>query len=319
MMINGTLKRPLLSIVGPTAVGKTALALAAASQFGGEIVSADSRQVYIGMDIGTAKPTAQQIQLVPHHLVSILHPGEILTVADFRSRAEEAITEIQSSGMLPVLVGGTGQYVKAVIERWSIPAVPPAYDLRVELESFARIYGPSALHARLKLVDGKAAATLDYRNVRRVVRALEVIQLTGRPFSELKRRDPKYYDVFQIGLTLPRSLLYHRIDRRIDEMITQGLADEVHRLVLSGYGWDLPSMSALGYGEFREFFAGKISLDEVATLIKTHTHAFVRKQYNWFRLSDAAIHWFDAEKATTEEILMAVSAWLNFRSTDGSS
>jgi tRNA dimethylallyltransferase len=221
----------LVVIVGPTAVGKTRLSLRLAQEFGGEIISADSRQVYRGLDIGTAKPTLEERRRVPHHLIDVIAPDEPFTLAQYQELAYDAVADVLARGKLPFLVGGTGQYVKAVVEGWGIPRVPPNEELREELYRQAEIEGEETLHARLREVDPMAAQRIDYRNVRRVVRALEVYLETGRPISELQRKKPPPYRILQIGLTLERQELYRRIDERVDRMVEGGLVEEVRGLV----------------------------------------------------------------------------------------
>jgi len=286
------IQSPLVVIVGPTAVGKTGLALRLAGELGAEIVSADSRQVYRGMDIGTDKPTVEERQRVPHHLVDIADPDEEFTLAQYQSMAYAAIDEVLVRGRVPLLVGGTGLYIKAVVEGWSIPRVRPNEALRAELYREAEVKGGDALHARLRQVDPAAAQKIDPRNVRRVIRALEVYLETGRPISELQRRRPPPYRVLQVGLTMDRAALYQRIDQRIDGMIERGLIEEVRGLVEQGYGYELPAMSGLGYRQIGCYLRGEISLEEAIRLIKRDTRRFVRQQYNWFRLDDEGIRWF---------------------------
>jgi tRNA dimethylallyltransferase len=208
------------------------------------------------------------------------------------------INEIQQRGRLPLLVGGTGQWIWAVVEGWGIPKVPPDFALRAELEAEAEAIGPDAFHAKLAAVDALAAQKLDPRNVRRVIRALEVYQKTGRPISEHQRKQPPPYQIEIIGLTRPREALYERIDARIEAMITAGLVAEVENLTAAGYGWDLPAMSGLGYRQIGQYLREEISLVEAIALIKKETRRFVRQQYNWFRLDDPRIHWFDLEQGT---------------------
>jgi tRNA dimethylallyltransferase len=312
---------PLVVVVGPTGVGKTAVAIRLALALDGEIVSADSRQVYRGMDIGTAKPTPEELRQVRHHLVDFLDPDEALTLAEFQSLAYQAIDQITASGKLPLLVGGTGQYVRAVVEGWGIPRVPPQPALRAELESFADEHGTAALHARLAEVDPDAARAIDYRNVRRVVRALEVYLASGEPISRLQTRTPPPYRILQVGLTRPRESLYSRIDARIDHMLAGGLLEEVKKLVGSGYGWDLPSMSGLGYAQFRDYLGGEVTLEEAVASVKRETRRFVRHQSNWFRRDDPAITWLDLDEVEFDAILSTVRGWLDIPgpATDGSS
>jgi len=301
---------PLVVIVGPTAVGKTAVSLHLAQALEGEVVSADSRLLYRGMDIGTAKPTAEEQARVPHHMIDVAAPDETVGLAEFQEGAYAAVAEVHRRRRLPLLVGGTGQYVRAVVQGWRIPRVPPHPELRAELEAQAEQEGTEHLHARLARLDPAAAARIDHRNVRRVVRALEVCLVTGRPISEQQGRRPPPYRVLQIGLTRERAALYARADRRAEAMIDAGLEDEVRGLLDAGYGWDVPAMSGLGYLQFRPYFAGRATLEEVLEEIKRATHRFIRHQYNWFRLGDPAIRWFDAATTGPQEIEEVVRRWL---------
>ncbi len=297
----------LLAIVGPTASGKTALSLDLAEVLGGEIVSADSRQIYRAMDIGTAKATPAERGRVPHHLLDVVEPDQVLTLAEDQALAYEAIADIDRRGRLPVLVGGTGQYVAAVLEGWRIPEVAPRPDLRAELEDQAAAEGSESLHARLAGLDPAAASRIDHRNVRRVLRALEVCLATGRPISELQSKEPPPYNVVQIGVTRPRSVLYERIDCRVDAMVAAGLVEEVRGLVAAGYGWDLPAMTGLGYRQIGQYLRGEVTLDEAVALIKKGTRRFVHQQYNWFRLSDPRIRWIDPAETSPEQLLASLS------------
>ena len=291
---------PLLTIVGPTASGKTALSLRLACDLQGEIISADSRQIYRGLDIGTAKPTPEEQALAPHHLLDVVEPDEVLTLAEFQERAWAAMDEIHGQEHLPLLVGGTGQWVKAVIEGWGLPRVPPDPELRAELEAQALQVGPEAFHARLAAIDPASAGKINPRNVRRVIRALEVYHKTGVPISQLQQKTAPPYQVLQIGLTLPWELLYERIDRRIEAMMNEGLLAEVQGLVEAGYGWDKPALSSLGYRQFEPYFRGEITLEEAVASIKKETRRFVRQQYNWFRRDDPQIHWVDVRSLPAE-------------------
>lgn len=297
----------LIAIVGPTAAGKTALSLALAERLGGEVVSADSRQIYRGMDIGTAKATPEERARVPHHLIDVVDPDEVLTLAEYQALATRAIEDIAARGKTPLLVGGTGQYVAAVLEGWRIPEVAPQPELRAGLEAEAAAQGAAALHDRLAGLDPAAAAKIDYRNVRRVIRALEVCLTTGRPISELQGKEPPPYRVTRIGVTRERAALYERIDRRVDAMMDAGLVDEVRGLVARGYGWDLPAMSGLGYRQIGQYLSGEATLDEAVALIKKGTRRFTQQQYNWFRLDDPAIRWVDGGEARVEELAGAAA------------
>lgn len=300
----------LLVIVGPTAVGKTSLSLRLARQFDGEVISADSRQIYRGMDIGTAKATPAERAQVPHHLIDVVEPDGELTLAHYQRMASAAIAGVAARGRLPMLVGGTGLYVRAVTEGWTVPEVPPDPTLRARLESEAAERGAEALHARLAQVDPLAAQRIDARNVRRVIRALEVHAALGQPISALQHKVAPDYALLRVGLTMPREALYARIDARVERMLADGLVDEVRALVARGHGYDLPAMSALGYQQIGQYLRGEIRMEEAVALIKRHTRRFVRQQYNWFRLSDASIYWHDVLTGDESQLLDRVRAFV---------
>ncbi len=283
----------LVVLVGPTGAGKTGLAIRLAQRHGGEIVSADSRQVYRYMSIGTAKPTLAEQQAARHHLIDIVDPDESFTLADYQVAANAAISDIQSRGRLPLLVGGTGLYVRAVTEGLNVPPVPPNEPLRAELSDQLRRLGLDWLVGEVRQVDAVTAGR-EAANPRRLIRALEVHQYTGRPLSELQTRTPPAYEQVWLGLTAERQELYRRVDDRVDAMIAAGLVDEVRRLVEMGFGWQLPAMSTLGYRQIGEHLRGECDLPTAVQRIKHATHAFVRHQYNWFRLSDPRIRWLQA-------------------------
>lgn len=287
------MSNPLIAVVGPTAIGKSGLAIELAQKLSGEIVNADSRQIYRYMDIGTAKPTVKEQSTVPHHLFDIVNPDEEFSLALYRDLATKSISDIHEKGNLPIVVGGSGQYVWAVLEGWTIPEVPPNLQLRQKLESRAEHEGSDALYLELKTLDPEAATKIDSRNIRRVIRALEVCHSTGEQFSELRKRNPPDYDMQILGLTTDRTRLYDRIDSRVDIMIEQGFIEEVRGLLERGYSLDIPAMSSLGYREIGRFINGKIGLPEARQQIKFITHKFARHQYSWFRLSDPRIQWFD--------------------------
>jgi tRNA dimethylallyltransferase len=264
-------------------VGKTALAVALAARVGGEIVSADSRQIYRHMDIGTAKPTPAELATAPHHLIDIRDPDEEFSLAAYQELALAAIAEIAARGRVPLLVGGTGQYLAALLEGWQIPRVPPQPELRAALEREAAELGPAALHERLAALDPAAAAQIPPTNVRRVIRALEVHAVTGEPISAQQTRVPPPFEVRTIYLTRPRDALYARADARIETMLAEGLLDEVAALVARGYGWELPSMSSLGYPQLRPYLEGAASLAACVERLRFDTHSFIRRQGSWFR------------------------------------
>ena len=290
-------EQPLIAIVGPTATGKTALALALADRLAElarfEVISADSRQIYRRLDIATAKPTPEQLAALPHHLIDVVDPDQPYTLADYQRDATAAIHTVHEGGAVPLLVGGTGLYVRAVVDGLAIPAVAPDPVLRAELEAEAAVHGVDALFRRLLQLDPVAAGRIDRANPRRLVRALEVCLTTGRPFSEQQRATPPGYRVLMLGLNMERQALYARADRRIDAMMESGLLDEARTLVRAGYGWSLPAMSSLGYRELGAYLRGEMSLPDAVARFKLDTHAYIRRQLSWFR-ADARIHWLDA-------------------------
>jgi tRNA dimethylallyltransferase len=295
-------KPSLILIVGPTAVGKTEIAIQLAERIHGEIVSADSRLFYRGMDIGTAKPTRQEQARVRHHLIDIANPDEILSLAGFQQKAREAIVDIQSRGKLPLLVGGTGQYVRAVTEGWNPPEVKPDEKLRAELEKEHEEKGKDFLYEKLKLLDPEAAERIDARNVRRTIRALEVILTTGKKFSKQRGQSESPYQLIMIGLTRLRPELYARIDARIESMFANGLLDEVRSLLAKGYSPNLPTMSAIGYRECVSVIEGKLSVEQAKVEMRRATRIFVRRQSNWFKESDPKINWFAVKDDVFNEI-----------------
>lgn len=303
-------KPSLVVILGSTAVGKTALAIDLAKRLNGEIISADSRLFYQGMDIGTAKPTLEERHRVPHHLMDGTTPDQPWSLAVFQREAQRLILDISRRGCLPFLVGGTGQYIQAVTQAWDIPKVLPDSRLRHALEAWAAEISPSGLHARLSLLDPQAASQMDPQNLRRTIRALEVILTTGKRFSDQSQRGASPYRLFQIGLKLPRQELYARIDDRISSMLRLGLIDEVKTLLAQGYAPDLPPFSAIGYREIIAYLQGKVSLDEAIMLMKRQSRVFVRRQANWFKETDPAIHWFNAGVLPVDEIEHLLRQWL---------
>lgn len=280
----------VLFIIGQTAVGKSALAMAAAHAYGGEIISADSRQIYRHMDIGTAKPSAADMRAVRHHLIDVAEPTDWYSLAMFRADATAAIEDCLRRGVLPIVAGGTGQYLAALLEGWTVPELPPNEPLRAELEAFAASNGHDALHARLAAVDPAAAASIHATNIRRTIRALEVFLGTGSRFSELPQRAPLTFDPTVLWLQMPTSELYARIDERVDTMMAAGLLDEVERLVACGYDWSLPAMSGIGYREFQPFLAGECTLAAAVERVKFDTHTFARRQSTWFRRFTTITH-----------------------------
>jgi tRNA dimethylallyltransferase len=284
----------LVAIVGATATGKTSLAVALARRLHGEVINADSRQVYRGMDIGTAKPTPAEQAAARHWLIDVLDPDQPLTLALFLDLARAALDDVWSRGLLPIVVGGTGQYVWALLEDWHVPRLPPDPRLRAELQERAAREGPAALLEELRRIDPVAASSVDPNNARRIIRAIEVTRATGRPFSEWRRKGQPAFGATLLGLRLDRPELYRRIDARVDGMLAAGLVDEVRRLQAAGYGCELPSMASIGYREVCAYLRGACSLGEAVARIKTETHRLARMQHAWFRPADARITWLDA-------------------------
>lgn len=303
---------PLVVLLGPTAAGKTGLALQLAETFGGEIIGADSRQIYRGLDIGSAKPTPPQQARAPHHLIDVVEPDETLSLAEYLSLAQAAIAETAARGHLPLLVGGTGQYLTALTEGWNVPRVPPDAALRAELEDFARQHGVDALYARLLAADPAAGSFVDGRNMRRVIRALEVTTLTGQPFSAQRQHSPPPYDMLQFGLSLEREDLYARADQRLEQMMAAGFLEEVRGLLDRGFDRHLPSMSALGYRQLGAHLLDGLPLAGALEQTRFATHDFIRRQYTWFRGHDRGIDWLNASSAP-DLPAQKIARWLDER------
>ncbi len=300
----------LIAIVGPTGVGKSRLALKLAQTFDGEIVSADSRQVYRHMDVATAKPSREELALVPHHLVDIVNPDESFSLAQYQELAYRAIDDIQQRQKLPIFVGGSGLYVWSVVEDWGVPRVPPDPDFRRRLEARAAAGGGDELYCELERIDPVAAGRIDKRNVRRVIRALEIRRGTKPSVRQPQPKRAPPYNTLLIGLTADRAELYRRIDLRVDKMIEQGLVQEMKRLTDMGYGLDLPAMSGIGYRQIGMFLGGDLTLEAATEQIKFESHRFVRHQYNWFGLKDDRIQWFDITGEAGSEITALVEKFI---------
>ena len=300
----------LIAIVGPTAVGKSKLALELAADFEAEIVNADSRQVYRYMDIGTNKPTREEQRLVPHHLIDVVNPDDDFTLAGYLQGAYRAIADIQQRGKLPLLVGGSGLYVWSLLEGWIIPGVPPDRKLRQELEATAEELGGDILYQRLCEIDPAGAAKIDPRNIRRLIRALEIYQSSGQLPSAVRRKRAPDFSTLIIGLTIERSKLYGRIDSRVDRMMEEGLVKEVTGLMQRGYSLSLPSMSGIGYKQVGDFLSGRMSLSGVVEKIKYETHRLARRQCAWFRPEDARIRWLDATLSQSKAAKDLITSFL---------
>ncbi len=312
-MHNFNVEKPLIVLVGPTAVGKTAASIKIAQALNAEIISADSRYFYRKMDIGTAKPDFQEMNGVKHHLVNVADPDETWSLAAFKDEALQIIENLHQQNRIPLIVGGTGQYITAVMQAWQMPELPPVPMVREGLERISESQGKKYLHDILAGIDPDAAGFIDYRNVRRTIRALEVIFMTGKKFSDQRKIASSPFSRKIIGLKRERTDLYQRIDQRIEKMIEDGLIDEVKNLLDLNYDRKLPSMSAIGYREIAAYLEGEIDLEEAIRLIKRQTRIYVRRQANWFKETDPEIKWFDAETVTTEEIVKYINqdqGWL---------
>jgi len=302
----GYLSLALLCILGPTAVGKTELALRIATRIGGEIVSVDSRQVYRYMDIGTAKPTPEQLRLVPHHMIDCITPDEPFSAADYQRGADEAIHQIRQRGNVPMLVGGSGLYFRSIVDGlFDGPQADTAFRQRLRQE--AEELGIQHLYNRLRAIDSKAAENIHHNDLMRIIRALEVYERSGERISDLQQqweRAEVRYKFIAFGLTRPRDELYQRIEARVDRMMAEGLLDEVRSL--SKYSRDLPSMNCLGYKELLGYLDGQYDLDEAVRLIKRNTRRFAKRQLTWFR-KDKRINWIDLSTCPSPEDVVVTS------------
>ena len=298
---------PVVAVVGPTATGKTALSVALAQRFGGEVVNADSMQLYRGMDIGTAKPTAAERQGVPHHLLDLWHVREPASVAEYRLRARAVVDRLRADGVVPLLVGGSGLYVRAVLDELDFPGTDPG--LRSRLAEELAAVGPAALHDRLAALDPAAAAAILPSNGRRVVRALEVIELTGRPFTARLPEPRPHYPAVTIGLDRAPAELDDRVARRVDAMWAAGFVDEVAQLDAEGLREGPTASRALGYAQVLQQLDGTLRPAEARERTVSTTRRFVRRQRSWFR-RDAATTWFDAARP---DLVDAVGALIGDR------
>ena len=284
---------PIVAIVGPTGVGKTYLSLQIARRFNVEVVSVDSRQIYRHLDIGTAKPTIEDRLVAFHHLIDIADPKDDFSLATYLKMARSVIEEIHGRGAIPLLVGGTGQYFRALVENWQVPTVPPDWAFREKMGKFLLDQGVEALYDKLKLIDPMSARIIDPKNSRRVIRALEVYEHTGTSFSELRTMSDPSYTALVVGVTTNREKLNLWIDSRVDNMIDLGWVREVRNLLDLGINRQHSSMSSVGYRELIDYLDGSIELSEAIQNIKTKTRRFARTQYGWFSLSNPSIEWVE--------------------------
>jgi tRNA dimethylallyltransferase len=302
-MTNNELK-PLVILVGPTAVGKTAASIGLAKALNGEIISGDSMQIFKGLDIGTAKITKEEMQGVPHHLIDIKEPWETFSVAEFKRLADEAIADIHDRGKMPIIVGGTGFYINSVLYEYHFGEADTDEAYRAELEQYAETYGNEALWNILQEKDPDSAAKLHSNDTKRVIRALEVLHVTGIPASERQSTVDKQtmrYNAVYIALNMPREVLYDRINRRVDIMIQDGLEAEVRTALANGVAQDALSMTSIGYRQMIEYFNEEISFDRAVELIKRDTRHFAKRQLTWFR-HDPNIQWVDKWGKTDEQV-----------------
>ena len=307
-----TQSRQPIAIVGPTATGKTDAALELAERIGGEIVNADSVQVYRGLDIGAAKPDQEAQARVRFHLLNVADPNQQFTVSDWKTQAEAAIEDIFRRGRQPIVCGGTGLYIRALVEDWSLAATPGDPQARQELEAERRSQGIETLYARLQTVDPETAARLHPNDALRIIRALEVYQVTNTPLSIYQAEDRltrPHRPIRRFGLTLPRELLYERIEKRVDTMIAAGFIEEVRQLILRGYTPDLSAMNSLGYKEICAYLMGKTGLEAAIEEIKFNTRRFAKRQLTWFR-ADKQLKWMDVAGQTAAEVAAVIQSEL---------
>lgn len=286
-------KPKVLVLVGPTASGKTALGVALAKKLGGEIISADSMQIYKYMNIGTAKVTLEEMQGIPHHLVDCVLPNEEFSVASFKAAALDAIETILANGKLPIILGGTGLYINSLTLPWDFQKKDCDEEIRWRLTAEAEILGRDALYERLKSVDPVTAEIVHPNNLNRVIRALEIYELTGKPksyFDEETKKQDVPYDYVMLGLDWEREILYGRINHRVDLMIEDGLIDETKMLIDRGYDWSLTALKAIGYKELKPYLEGQSSLEDAVTILKRDSRHYAKRQMTWFR-KDERIHW----------------------------
>ena len=301
----------MIAIVGPTASGKTQLALDIAKRFDVEVVSADSRQVYRGMDIGTAKPSKENQGQVKHHLLDTVYPDEEYNLFLFLKQARVAIHDIRSRGKIPLIVGGTGQYFWGLINGCQTPEAPPNEGVRSRLRRIVDTQGPNTIWQLLRDIDPESATSIHPNNVRRVIRALEIYQHTGIPMSQVNQKRAATETTLIIGITQDRNILYEKIDARVDMMINMGWIEEVKLLMDQGYDSGLPSMSGLGYKEIASHIINGESIEEVIKDIKYSTHHFAKSQGSWFKINDDRINWINATKPSMlDDALDLISQFL---------
>lgn len=288
----------IIVILGPTATGKTEQSINIAQHLQSEIINADSRQIYTMMDIGTAKPSQHQLDEVPHHLVSIRRPDHNFNVNEYKELCKKAVTDIIGRDKIPIICGGSGQYIYSIIKNWTFGQVPPNKAFRAQMYQFVEDFGTTELHDKLKTLDPIKANSIDYRNIPRVIRALEIASHPPDP----KFTNDTFFEDFKfitLGLTTDRSRLYHNIDIRVETMIKDGLLGEVQFLLDEGFPASTRAFNSPGYREIISHLQHQIGLEEALSKTKTRTHTLARKQYNWFKLDDPLINWFDSSDPDT--------------------
>lgn len=297
--------KDLVIIVGPTAVGKTDSSIQIAKRLNGEIISADSMQIYRQMDIGTAKIREDEMDGVRHHMIDIVDPCDEFSVSDFQERAYRCIEDISSRGKLPIVVGGTGLYINSLVYKLDFSETHSDQSIRDIFYRYAEVYGNEYIHDRLRVVDPETAKKLSINDTKRIVRALEVYQLTGSPMSEYNKNFREENDNFNLafmGLTMDRQILYDRINTRVDKMIEEGLIDEVKNLLDNGYTSNCTSMKAIGYKEVIDYIEGELSYEDMISILKRNSRRFAKRQLTWFR-RDRRIEWFYKDQYNQNELI----------------
>jgi tRNA dimethylallyltransferase len=313
--VNNLSKSGLLAVVGATATGKTAVGVELARVLNGEVVNADSRLFYRGMDVATAKPSETEMRGVPHHLFDILNPDEQFSLAEYLARARAVVNEIHDRGKLPVLVGGSGQYIWALIEGWEVPEIEPDPALRADLEKRLLEEGVHSLANELTSIAPGVAAETDLLNPRRVVRAIERVRSNSSTPTRKKSEEPPY-DTMLIGLTVERSALHQRVVDRLDTMLENGWQREVKSLLSDGHSAEDRAMSGIGYRQMTRHLSGSINLEEAVRQTAVATNRLIRHQNTWFKRDDPRIHWFDMTGDTREQVKKIVETAKAWRSTD---
>ena len=311
--MSNTSKPRIVVIVGATATGKTLLSVELAQAFDGEIVNGDSRLFYKGMDVATAKPTSDEMHGVPHHLIDFLEPDDGFSLAGYLMQARSAIEEITGRGKLPIIVGGSGQYIWALVERWEVPEIEPDLELRTKLEHMLAKEGVEALAGELREIAPETAADTDLLNPRRIIRAIERVLSKRSPDSSRTKADESPFDAHIVGLFSERSVLHERVTDRLEHMLSNGWQQEVRSLLDTGYSIDNRAMSGIGYRQMIGHINGEYDLDEGVRLTAVATNRLIRQQNNWFKQNDSRINWFDMThdaESTTKAVIETASTWV---------